>query len=123
MKTGGRNFAPGHKFGKGAPRVPEDIKQLRKLNKEELERILNKYIDMTREELKCAEKDPETKSFDLMIISTVQKAVLHGDYKRINFLLERLVGKVKEQIEVSGNANVALVKVLEKYKEEKENEG
>ena len=117
FKTGGRNFEPGNTFGKGAPKIPEDIKEMRKLNTIELERILNKYIDMTSAELLAAQKNKETKALDRMIISTIIKATNNGDHKRIDFLLNRLVGKVKEKVEVTGNANVALVNALEKYKE------
>lgn len=45
--------------------------------------------------------DPARKAGEKMIASVILNALKTGDSARINFLLERMVGKVKDQSEVS----------------------
>lgn len=99
---GGRDFKPG-KSGNpnGRPTLPEDIKQARALNKIELDRMLNEMIHLTKAELQAKIADPKTTALELMACSVVAKGVQGGDHMRLGFLLDRLVGKVKDQVEVS----------------------
>ena len=94
----GRPFQKGNDAskGKGRPPVPVDLKQARSLNRVELERTLNKYIYMTLTELDGAWANPNTTALDRMVMGVVREAIKDGDVARFNFLLERLVGKVKE---------------------------
>lgn len=108
-KTGGRDFLPGQSGNpNGQPKVPQEIKDARQLTKLELERLLNKYMVMTKDEVQEALKNPATPALELMIGSIVAKAVSGGDDKRLNFLLERMIGKVKEKVEHTGADGQAL---------------
>ena len=96
-------FEPGKSGNpKGRPPLPDDVKEARKLTKIEFERIANKYIHMTRAELKVAAKEPEATAMDRMVIKIIVDAVKFGKIYNIEFLLDRLVGKVIEKRELTG---------------------
>ena len=88
---------------KGRPPTPKDLKGAKELNKVELERILNKYIYMSRSEMNKAIKKKDTPAIELLVISLIQKGMQYGDPRRIEAILERLVGKVKKEVELQGN--------------------
>lgn len=94
-------FKPGQSGNpSGRPKVPGDILEARKLNQVELERIINKYLYMDRESVKAAINNPATPMMELMVASIVAQAAQKGDQQRLDFVLNRLVGKVKDQLEV-----------------------
>ena len=99
-KTGGRDIKEGQVLNPlGRPKVPEDIKDARKMNKLEFERLLNKYLSMTAKEINEVLLHPETPSLDIIVCQVIIKAAARGDYLRLNFLLDRLIGKPKEIIQ------------------------
>lgn len=65
----------------------------------ELERVLNEYIYLNKGEIMARVKAAETPALEVMIGTIIAKAATSGDYQRLNFLLERLVGKPPERIE------------------------
>lgn len=99
-KTGGRDFQPGNKLGKGRPPIPEDVREIRKISADTVKRLISRYVDMTAAELKVAAESDETPMLEKMIASVIAKALDAGDYTRIDFLLNRLIGKVTEKVEV-----------------------
>ena len=103
-KTGGRDFKPGESGNpKGAQAIPTDLKQARQLTRLELERVLNRYIHMTKAEIVKAAQNPDTPAIELMVASLISRATNEGDHKRISFLLDRLVGTVAQTVRVSGD--------------------
>ncbi len=106
----GRNakgqFGKGHKIskGKGRPKDPPgaegyELKEIRKLTKAEFRRSVDKFLFMGLD--KVTELDiNEWNCLDAMVIQIIKKGVADGDYVRLNFLLDRLVGKVTEKIEM-----------------------
>ena len=119
-KTGGRDFYKGHKLtppGPGRPAVTPEIKATRQLNTQELVRILNELVHADKETLIAKTKDPKTTVFELIICSILKNAYDKGDQQRISFILDRLVGKVKEQVEHTGDGFKI---ILEDYLSKKE---
>jgi hypothetical protein len=105
-KTGGRDFYKGHKLtppGPGRPAVSPQIKAIKQLNATKLAEMLNEFINMDKEALIAKSKDPSTTVFELIICSILKNAYDKGDQQRINFILDRLVGKVKDQVEHTGD--------------------
>jgi hypothetical protein len=98
-KTGGRDFKPGQVANpNGRPIVPEEIKELRKLNRSEIEQLISDFMRKPLHELQAMSKNPATTALDRMIASVVEQAVFRGDHKRLNFLLDRLIGKVPDRL-------------------------
>lgn len=85
----------------GRTKLPEDIRTAKKLNKIELERLLNLYLTLSDDEIKLRLADNSTPQLEKMIASIVTKAVDQGDQQRLTFLLDRLVGKVKDEVDVN----------------------
>lgn len=94
-------FKPGQSGNPGGkPKVPDDILKARKLNQIELERVVNKYLWLQRDEVQAAIKDPATPMMELMVASIVAQAAQKGDQVRLEFILARLIGRVKDTLEV-----------------------
>lgn len=117
-KTGGRDWVPGQPGGPGRPAVTPQLKQLKKLNAEKLAEILNRLAHATVDELKAISQDPMTSIFELTICAILKNAVQKGDQQRVNFLLDRLVGKPKEQVEHSTSDGFRLI--IEDYRKKDE---
>jgi hypothetical protein len=102
-KTGGRNWKKGETGNaKGAPKVPEDIKEARRLNGPEFDRIANKLLAMTKAEIVKIVNEPTTPSLDLIVASVIHKAIIEGDAKRLDYLLCRTIGKVVQPVQHAG---------------------
>src|SRR6185369_3490089 len=101
-KTGGRDFKKGNPGGPGQPKLPEEVKIIRQLNKAEFESLTAKFLNMNQEQLIEHLKRPETTAFELMIGTIMAKAIKEGDEKRLDFFMNRVVGKPPVLHEVSG---------------------
>lgn len=96
FKTGGRDMPPGENFY--TKTMPEDVRKARKVNKAEVERILNQYLYMPFGELVAQVKDPTRSTIEVLVMSILIQAIKKGDPDRLNFVLDRLVGKVKNNV-------------------------
>jgi hypothetical protein len=118
-KYGGKDFQKGNSFSKGygRPKVPDDVKEARKMNANEFTRILNKYIGMTISDLIKTSKDPATTAFDLLVIKIVTEAVRHGNLSYFNCLVDRLIGKVAERHHHTGSMHAAIMSAIHQIEE------
>ncbi len=115
FKAGGKDWKPGESGNpNGRPKVPSDVKQARKLNKVKVERILNRFLAMDRQELERIKTDPSTPILDLFVAGLVAKGVSQGDHKRLEFIFDRLVGKVTEKVHHSVSRPNASPEEIEK---------
>lgn len=93
-------FKPGQSGNpKGRPKLPSDVLESRKQNTVSVARILNKFMNMNIEELKLLMNDKKTQNLELMIGRIIIEAIKTGDYTRLNFILDRSIGKVTEKVE------------------------
>lgn len=100
-KTGGKDFQPGQPGGPGRPTTPEDIKESRKFNQHELERVINKLLYLNRGELQVVIKAADTPMVELIVASILAQAAQKGDQQRKEWVVQRMIGKVKDQLEVT----------------------
>lgn len=98
-KTGGRDFKPGWAGGPGRPPTPEDLKLSRLQNRLEFERILHKYAFMNATEINEAVRSKEKPMLELIVGQILSKAFNEGDPRRLEFLLDRMIGKVPSEPE------------------------
>lgn len=102
-------FKPGQSGNsKGRPLNP--IKNaLRKLTVQQYRRIIKSCVKGNLDELKRVIKNPLSSALEVGIAACYVKAVETGDYSTIEKMLERVVGKVPEEINVnSKNQNLNL---------------
>ncbi len=71
------------------------------LRRDEVEAVMGRLSRMTREELEAIVRNPKSTMLEIMSASVIVKAAKEGDSARFSFLLDRTIGRVKEQIEVS----------------------
>jgi hypothetical protein len=102
-------FKPGQSGNPGGrAKLPEDIKEARKLNQIELERVINKYLYLDHADFEAEIKRPGVPMLELMLASIVKAAAQKGDQLRLDFILNRVIGKVKERIEVEAQKPFAV---------------
>lgn len=85
----------------GRPPFPPELKAVRKLSPALVAGMISRYARMTKGEIEAVIEDRTTRSIDLTICKILLKSVEDGDYSRLNFLLDRSIGKVKESVEIS----------------------
>lgn len=100
FKTGGKDFPKGNSMSPGRPPIVEEMRQFQQLNQVTLKKILSELIAYTPDQLRAKIADPTATVFELAIASVIKQAVQKGDNTRINFLLDRIVGRTKEVIEI-----------------------
>lgn len=71
------------------------------LRTDEVRNLIGKLWRLSREELQKIVQNPKSSMGEIMVASIVAKAAQTGDYTRVQFLLERTIGKVKDEIEVA----------------------
>lgn len=79
---------------KGRPSIPPEFQGMRILTPMEVTCMITKYARMTYEQL--CESDPKASSLELAIRSVLMTSIEKGDFTRLEFLLSRSIGKVKE---------------------------
>jgi len=90
-------FKKGNTFGKnpgGRKAVIPALLGVPTMSKENVRRLVLKYLQMTPAEMGEKLHDPNTTMLEHMMMAVIQKAMKEGDEKRINFLLDRSIGKV-----------------------------
>lgn len=97
---------------KGGPITPEEVKELRRINRETVPVILDKFMAMDRGELARVANDPSTPALELILIKVITEAIKTGDHQRLGFLFDRIMGKQPEQVNVMG-VHLSIVKALQ----------
>lgn len=99
-KTGGRNFEQGTSGNpKGRPRLPDDIKSMRKFNQAEFDRQANEFLFMPVNQLSEILENPAETALRKILAGIIVESAKNGDYKRLEFLLDRLIGKPTKHVE------------------------
>ena len=69
------------------------------LTVDDIRSMMHRFWRMSADDLLTVLENPKTPMGELMIASVMAKAAKDGDYSRLAFLMDRQVGKVKEEIE------------------------
>lgn len=108
QKPRGKPFEKGNSAarGQGRPKTTPEEKKLARLTRTRFNAIVRKYFHLNKNQLKEIASNPETPAIDLMVISVMNKAIVSGDEKKMNWFLEQLFGKLKEKSEVKVSGNI-----------------
>lgn len=93
---------------KGGKKLDPMVKGATHLNNATVTLAIHKYYDLPREKLAELLKDPSTAAGDAMIISVMLHAIKTGDYKRLDSLLDRACGRVKQVVEHQGSQTLKI---------------
>lgn len=88
-------------LNKGRKKLPADLKAANTLTKSKLEGLLNLHLWMTERQLAKVVDDPRSPMISRAIASIITKAIENGDDRRLTFILDRLIGKPKEEIDIT----------------------
>jgi len=108
-KTGGKNFQPGNKLGKGRPKLSDEYRDIKTLDKDIFKKTISKYLDMDVENLKEfleQVKTQKVKVFDAYIAAMIAKGMQTQDISIMEWLATRSVGKVKDEVDHNITNNV-----------------
>jgi hypothetical protein len=102
-----------HQFKKGQPspnplgRKLQDpaMRKLAKLTKEELVEVGSLILKGEIKNLKKLAVDTEATVLQRMVASVAVRIMGKGDMHALDLLLNRLIGKVKEEVEITGDLN------------------
>lgn len=84
-----------------------EIKRIKNLSEAELVEVASFIINSRINDLKAKIKEPETTTLQGMVIGLALRTASRGDPSAFNALMDRLLGKVKEKVEItSNNTNV-----------------
>jgi hypothetical protein len=62
---------------------------------------VNQHLWSSQPELEAAMQDPNLPGIERLLVSILLAGQVNGDPSRAEFFLQRLLGKVKDQVEVS----------------------
>lgn len=116
-KTGGKNFEPGNKLGKGRPRLDDQFKEIKNLDKDIFKKTIAKYLSVDVEELESSLrsiKEKKVKVFDAYIITLIAKGMQTQDVSIMEWLATRSVGKVKDEVDhtITNNVHMDIINYI-----------
>lgn len=92
------------KTKKGRPRIhdekPPEIKFAAKLSRDWVTGKLAAFLRMSVEELKEVTKDDRRDAIDWWVARIVEKGIKNGDHQSLDFMFNRLIGKVSDPEEI-----------------------
>jgi hypothetical protein len=113
---------PGKRFQKGQTGNPlgaaihnKDLKKVRHLTHEDLSTIGTLILESNIAALEAIKANPDTTALRVWFCSVALKAIEKGDAQSLNVLLDRIVGKVSDKVQVTGNGAVGFTVILKDY--------
>jgi len=100
-KKVGRPFQLGHPGGPGRPKIPHELFMMKSLTKDEAKVILNKFLFWPLSELQAYLKDTSNNVLEYYIAKLIYQGIADGDVGPLNFLFDRLLGKVVDKVEIT----------------------
>lgn len=94
---------------KGRPRIPEDLKMIRALTRSQLKEIGDAIVCENRDKLREILSDPASSVLQVWISSVAMKSIQKGDFHSLDALLNRLIGKVKDEMDLNIKPAVKII--------------
>lgn len=92
-------YKKGNPGGPGRPKKDPDLKMAMAFTRTSVEKLLVRFLCMNLDELKTIMDDRKRPAIEHFVARIVHFGLSSGDQQKLNFLLERIVGKVRDQIE------------------------
>lgn len=90
---------------KGRPPIPEDVRAARKLTQVEFERICANLFNTSTKRLGEICRDPQTPVLTALIARILEKGIAESSRVELNYFIERFLGKVAENHNITSNVN------------------
>lgn len=85
----------------GRPKLDADTRRLRELTKEQFKELGSILLAGTDEDLVRLEASPDRSALTGWMINVIRVASSKGDYQTLDSMLNRLVGKVKDELDIN----------------------
>jgi len=103
MPSSKTQFKKGNKAGTGRPKMTTEVKEIRRMNREALTKILDKYSEYSINQLKKVKADKSnTPAIEMIVVINLLLSLEKANANSRDFIIERMAGKVVEQIKVEG---------------------
>ncbi len=108
-----KKFKPGQTGNpKGRPPEPKELKAIKQMTKGEFSVLIHKLIELKPEELSTFKGTV----LEMAMASAMQKAIKSGDFSNIQGFIERLFGKVKDELQAEVGFEVRIMDYTQKPK-------
>jgi hypothetical protein len=101
---GAKNLTPWQPGQSGNPKgrapLPPDLRDAKKWSKELVTAAIDLAMSRNAEELAELAADPSAPRIVVALAKMLEMAIEKGDYQRLDFLLQRAIGKVVDHVEV-----------------------
>lgn len=105
-------FKPGQSGNPGGRhRLPDKLRAIVPLSREEANRIISKYLRMTHEQIQEAIKDKSIPALEAAWCQQIAQAAYKGDGKALDRVMLWTLGPPREPVEDSSNNKVLLEKM------------
>lgn len=91
--------------------MTEEQKKLSRLTRTEVMEVMSAIVKGNKSDIMKLKDDPKTSLLKAWIGAVAMKGIKLGDMERLDKLLNRVVGKVKEELEFQGSAVTVSVKL------------
>ncbi len=91
---------------KGRPKAFVDAK-LKQLTMERYKDIIQTVVSKDLSELKAMISDPTKTALEIGVCTSIMRAIKQGDWITIEKIVEKVVGKLHDKVEFTGNVGVA----------------
>ena len=96
-------FKPGQSGNPaGRPKNPIELQAVKQMTKGEFSLLIHKLIDLKPEELSSFKGTV----LEMAMASAMQHAIKSGDFAKIQIFIERLFGKVKDELALDGGIKI-----------------
>jgi len=120
-KKGASKWKPGQSGNpSGSSAISRQIATLKKFNKVEAERVLSKFLNWPVDQLIEFIQDKSNQVLETLVARVLLEAIRKGDHSRAEWVLQRLIGKVKEEIEMNHTVNLheEIVRIINDIEDE-----
>lgn len=106
--------------GKG---LTKEQKAVRLMNRDHVQSILDSYLGCDRATLKAILETPEIPMYNLIVGKMVWNAAVKGDASSLRFMLEILLGPMKQTLEIHGSFHSTLVGLINRLPKKGDSDG
>ena len=100
MAKSSTSFKKGHKGGPGQPPTPNEVRKAAKMSQKMFQGVFHRFSLMTYPEFLDFISSPKINMMEKIIASIMTKS-LEGDTKAAALIWDRMMGRVKENVEIS----------------------
>lgn len=101
-RHGGRRFSKEYQpENRGRKKIPDEVRALRELTQETFSSVVSTYLLMPTRNVQLAKENSELTAVERLVVAIILEGIDKADPARLECLLQRAIGKVKEEIDIN----------------------